>query len=111
MATLSRGKIAYDLTETPYRVTYEYPDGTKICFHFSSNLYRSKFVEKSEENRRTIYESLSNRFGVSVINPILCDLRLYSSIEKRGFFVRVNEASITCLNSIELSGVNQINVN
>lgn len=106
MSNLSRGGVAHNLIESPYRFNIRYDDPNSITFVFSSNLYLKNFIERAAENRHTINESLSNRFGFSIENNILCDIRLYCSIEKRGFLLYWNGECFECLRSIRLDGSN-----
>lgn len=101
--SLTRSNIAYDLKVSPHETNITYPDEV-ITFIFSSDLYRQKFTEKLLENRKKINESLSNRFGFTIKNDKLCDLKLYCTIEKRGFLIYQNQRGIECLNNITLDG-------
>ena len=111
-SNLSRGGVAYDLKSSPYRycMTYAGAHDKKIgvfdtiTFVFSSKLYRNKFLNQYKSNRKKINGSLSNRFGFSVDFNLLADLKLYSSIEKRGFLLYKNGESVECLSSIKLDG-------
>ena len=100
---LTRAKVAYDLSVSPYHYQVDY-EGSVFVFVFSSRLYMKKFEEKLLENRESINLSLSNRFGIKVDVPMIADLRLYGTIEKRGFLVVVNGENVTCQNNIRLSG-------
>lgn len=101
--SLTRSNIAYDLKASPHETNITYPDGV-ITYIFSSDLYRQKFTEKLRDNRNKINESLSNRFGFTIVNDKLCDLKLYCTIEKRGFLIYQNQRGIECLNNIILDG-------
>ena len=103
--SLTRSGVAYDLTKSPHILEVKYNDES-IKYIFSSELYKNKFLEKIEDNRNKINESLSNRFGYTIINNKLCDLKLYSSTEKRGFLVEIGEERIECLSIIRLDGHN-----
>lgn len=109
MSNLSRGGIAYNLAESPFRynVIYE-AENVSITYVFSSNLYRNNFIRKLQSNRKSINLSLSNRFGIAIEHNILCDLRLYGRIEKRGFLIYKNGEGIECQKSIRLDGHNLI---
>ena len=76
-----------------------------ITFVFSSELYKSKFAARLQENRESINKSLSNRFGVNIICDKIADLRLYQSIEKRGFLIYKGLVKFECLNDITLNGL------
>ena len=104
MAKLTRSNIAYDLSISPHKLHLHYGEGSSLTYVFSSDLYRQKFIEKREENREEIERSLSKRFGVNVKNPILADLRLYSTIEKRGFLLLKDEVKIECKENLTLNG-------
>lgn len=105
---LSRNGITYNLKLSPYEFTIKYSNGENIKYKFSSLLYRDKFIDRYEGNRETISRSLSKRFGIDMSNEILCDLKLYSSIEKRGFYLETKEGFYSCLNTIKLDGQNKI---
>lgn len=105
---LTRNGIAYNLKLSPYEHVVQYSNGESIKYKFSSLLYKEKFIEKIDGNREKINESLSKRFGIGMSNEVLCDLKLYSSIEKRGFLIENKEGYYKCLNTIKLDGQNMI---
>lgn len=105
MAKLSRSNIAYDLTVSPHTFSLGYPESdTEIRFIFSSNLYRQNFESRYFENREKINQSLSNRFGFNIRNNIIADLKLYITIEKRGFLIYKDGVKHECLKDITLDG-------
>lgn len=101
--SLTRANIAYDLTVSPHETNITYQDDV-ITYVFSSDLYRKKFTEKLHENRTNINNSLSKRFGFAIRNDKLCDLKLYCTIEKRGFLLYLNQRRVECLSNIILDG-------
>lgn len=103
MAQLTRSKIAYDLSISPHRLDVNYGEHS-LTFVFSSALYLGKFLEKQESHRESISNSLTKRFGVVVRNRVLSDLKLYTTIEKRGFLLVKNGAEVQCLEEITLDG-------
>lgn len=105
---LTRNGITYNLKLSPYEHIIKYSNGETIKYKFSSVLYREKFITRLNENRETINNSLSKRFGIELNNNVLCDLKLYSCIEKRGFLVETKEGNYECLNIIKLDGQNKI---
>lgn len=107
MAKLTRNNIAYDLHHSPYNFYKDYKD-LEIIYVFSSELYRAKFNQRMKDNRKSISESLSKRFGLEVKNDVLCDIVLYSKIEKRGFLLFINGVAVECLENITLDGLNPI---
>lgn len=108
MSKLSRGGIAYNLETSPYTWEVIYSNDLKIRYMFSSEYYLNKFKEKQMKNREKIEESLSKRFGLTVLLDELSDIVLYSKIEIRGFFIYINEVEYKCLNTIKLNGVKVI---
>lgn len=100
---LTRSKVAYDLNESPHRMEVPY-EGQTLVYVFSSDLYKRKFYERFIDNRLEVGESLSRRFGFKINHDLLCDLRLYSSIEKRGFLVLKDEVKFVCQEDIILDG-------
>ena len=100
---LTRSKVAYNLGISPHRFETKYGNDD-VTYVFSSDLYRRKFIERLIDNRFTINSSLTNRFGYNCSIDLLCDLKLYSSIEKRGFLVIVNNEEIICQENITLGG-------
>lgn len=103
MAKLTRSNIAYDLNHSPHQLSLNY-DEYGITYVFSSELYKNKFLEKLSSNRENINISLSNRFGFVIVNDILSDLKLYTTIEKRGFLIYKGLVKVECLNNITLDG-------
>ena len=96
---LTRDGIAYDLNISPYRLEVPYEDCT-LTYVFSSELYRKNFYNRFLENREKISASLSKRFGFHIENDLLCDLKLYTMIEKRGFLILKGEDKIVCQENI-----------
>ena len=104
---LTRSKVAHNLHYSPYILNVEY-EGDSITFVFSSKFNQERFNNKIEENREIISHSLSKRFNFIIKNSVLSDLKLYTSIEKRGFLVKTNKDVFECLDSITLDGSNLI---
>lgn len=108
IVSLTRNGIAMDIRLSPYKHKINYRKNSYIIYVFSSEFYKGKFVERLEENRQKINGSLSNRFGFEIANDILCDIKLYSMIEKRGFLIKNTKEGFECLNDIILDGKNLI---
>ena len=100
---LTKAKICYDLHNTPYTHNMVCGD-QKITLHFSSEMYLTKFKQRSEHNRKSIRDSLWNRFGININTDLIADLRLYHQLEKRGYLISVDGEKITCQNNIILDG-------
>lgn len=103
MSKLTRSKVAYDLNVSPHKLNVEYPEET-ITFVFSSALYLDKFKDAQNQHRKKINDSLSNRFGFKIEFNKLSDLKLYTTIEKRGFLLYKGQVKIECLKDITLNG-------
>lgn len=110
MSVLSRNNIAYDFNISPYSVTVVY-GGCEIKYVFSSNMYKRNFQQRMQSNREKINQSLSNRFGFTINQDILSDLKLYITIEKRGFLLCKDGIKMECLNNLVLDGDNLMNKN
>lgn len=102
-ANLSRNGITYDLENSPYVYHIQYGENI-FDYKFSSKLYMDKFMNKSFDNRKQVNESLTKRFGFAVEMNLLADIKLYASIEKRGFLIANQDRSYHCLNNIVLDG-------
>lgn len=83
---LTRRNVAYNLKESPHRLEVPY-DQQILIYVFSSEFYKTNFYNRFLDNREAISESLSKRFGFQIENDLLADLKLYTSIEKRGFLI------------------------
>lgn len=103
MANLTRSNIAYNLHESPHDVVMHYED-VAIRYVFSSELYKNNFISRFTENRNKINQSLSNRFGFHIKANKLADLKLYTTIEKRGFLVCQGGDKFECPENIILDG-------
>lgn len=102
---LTRRGVTYDLESTPYVYKVQY--GSEVYeFKFSSKLYLEKFMNKSFEHRILVNESLTKRFGFTIENNLLADVKLYATIEKRGFLIANQNRRFHCLNNIRLDGLN-----
>ena len=101
---LTRNNVAYNLNESPHRLEVPYDDQQSLIYVFSSEFYKTNFYNRFLDNREKISESLSKRFGFRVQNDLLSDLKLYTSIEKRGFLIFKGEDKIVCQENITLDG-------
>lgn len=108
MVKLTRSNVAHDLNISPHKQVVAYRDLSQVEFVFSSEFYKGKFMDKLYEHRDTINQSLSNRFGFSIKADKLADIKLYTTIEKRGFLIYHNGVKTECLSDITLDGQNLI---
>lgn len=104
---LTRSGIAYNLDISPHKHIIKYND-QEVEYIFSSDRYKQIFLRKLEDNRKTYNQTLSKRFKFDIVNTnnILCDIKLYSITEKRGFLIKTKEESYRCLSTIKLDGMN-----
>ena len=105
--SLTRANISYNLHTSPHLVVVEYGD-QKVTYHFSSELYTCKFRDRMKEHREEINKSLSKRFGCNFKSDLIADLRLYKTIEKRGYLISVDGDKIECQEHITLDGLRMI---
>lgn len=103
---LTKSGVAYDLTISPHKLEIKYDENSKVIYTFSSQLYKNKFADKIKEHREKINHSLSKRFGFNIENNLLCDIKLYTTIEKRGFLIDNTKERFECQNIIKLDGNN-----
>lgn len=102
---LTRWGVAHNLQLSPYKKTIDYGEnGGILTFYFSSQLILEIFEKKLEENRKKINESLSKRFGFAIVNNVLCDVKLYSVTEKRGFLIKTEKEGFEWKEHIILNG-------
>ena len=99
MDKATRNGIYHNLERSPYHVTIG-----GMTYWFSSVFYMQKFQELLQGNRKRLNASLTKRFKVDVDVPVLCDLVLYSTVEKRGFRVESEGELGLCLNSLRFGG-------
>lgn len=98
---LTKKGVAYNLKLSPYVVNVN-----DSAYYFSSKNHKEKFIELITENRNKVNKSLSNRFGFEVYVPNIADMKLYISIETRGFYVVWKDGSdCECVNNLILSGL------
>lgn len=100
---LTRGGVCYDLKVSPFDFKVSYGD-EEIRYVFSSEYNRSVFRERIENNRNVYNDSLSKRFKIDIVLNKLCDVKLYSNIEKRGFLIETSKERFECLSIIRLDG-------
>ena len=103
---LTRNGICYNFYKTPYEVTVNYHNGKTITYKFSSQNNIDRFNNKLQENRDKINDSLTKRFKFTIVENMICDLKLYQTIETRGFLICSNGEYIECLDHIQLNGNN-----
>jgi hypothetical protein len=93
----TRNGIYYNLKESSYKLKVD-----NLEFFFSSKKYLRKFYESYSNNREFLKSSLYNRWGFYVEANTLYDIVLYSKIEKRGFYLKMNGDEYSCLENVNL---------
>lgn len=88
MAKLTNQGVCYDLTDTPYVVEHN-----GIIWHFSSVPHRNKFRREVRKRELWLNDSLTKRFGCTMMLDLVADIQLYKQVETRGFYVVTNDGS------------------
>lgn len=103
---LSRGGIAYNMDISPYKTKVKYGE-IELEYVFSSDRYKNMFLNKLNDYRKQVNESLSKKYKFEIVNTndIISDLKLYSITEKRGFLINNKQESYRCLSTIKLDGM------
>lgn len=99
---MTRGGIEYNFKISPFKYTTD----NKITFVFSSKKHLKSFIERYENNRKRINDSLSNRFNFYLELNSLADCVLYAQIEQRGFLIIKDGTEYKCQNTIKFVGEN-----
>jgi hypothetical protein len=76
--------------------------GYGIKFYFSSRFYRDKFVEEVNNDVKRFNGAINKTYRHTLnieVNKMAC-LRLYSRIEKRGFYITVGGIGVDCLENL-----------
>lgn len=100
--------VCHDLRESPYTFT-RLKNGQEVIYYFSSKSHLEKFKNR-EQKHNVDFSGFVNRKYKAIFDILLfSDLFLYRKIESRGFYIKINNKGVTCLNSIILSGVLKTN--
>lgn len=97
---MTRGGVEYNLNVSPYKYTTD----NGVTFVFSSKYHLDSFINRQQENRNKLNDSLSNRFNYYVEFNLLADCVLYRQIEQRGFLILKDGEKYQCQNTIKLGG-------
>jgi hypothetical protein len=82
--------IYHNLRESKYVVS-----NSEITFYFSSEKYLKKFMDGYLKYRDEFKQRMNKLIDKTPLNmDTLADINYYKSIEKRGFFVRLQRAKI-----------------
>lgn len=88
MTKLTPQGVCYDLTESPYTLEHN-----GIVWHFSSAPHRNKFRREMRKRELWLNDSLSKRFGCTMMLDLVADIQLYKQIESRGFYLVTNDGN------------------
>ena len=102
--TLTRNGIAYNFHSSPYEVEVKYKN-FNLIYRFSSKNNVNKFLNKQKENRTIINNSLSKRFKINLILDFIADLKLYSTVETRGFLIISEGNKLECQEEVIFDGL------
>lgn len=104
----TRKGIFHNIEESDYPFTVG-----EITFYFSSPTYRQKFMNRYHEELERFNESAMNiykrQFNLNFIELSL--IRLYTLIEKRGFYIILRGEKVTCLESLTFHLVTNVEPN
>ncbi|MBP5699328.1 MAG: hypothetical protein J6W71_00555 [Methanobrevibacter sp.] len=107
MTNLTRNGVAKELATSPYIFT-EIVNGEQLDIYFSSKLHMNNFIQKRNDNYNMIYNYIYKRFKYRVDCRMLADLNLYTKIETRGFYIKINHKEYVCPDHIILNGENKM---
>lgn len=89
--------IYYNILDSDYTTNI-----AGITFYFTSRVYRDKFISRSLHEIRRFNARMNNiyknKFKIDATKLAL--VRLYQSIEKRGFYIELKGEKITCPNNL-----------
>jgi hypothetical protein len=104
----TRDGIFHNILESDYPFTVG-----EMTFYFSSPSYRTKFMERYRAEMIRFNESAMNiykrQFNLVFIE--LAVIRLYTMIEKRGFYMTLRGEKVTCLESLTFHLVTNVEPN
>ena len=95
--------VCHDLRESPYTFT-RLKDGNEIIYHFSSKSHLEKFKNRERKHNEDFTCFLNKKYHAFFDILLFSDLGLYRKIESRGFYIKINNKGVTCLDSIILNG-------
>lgn len=81
--------VEYNLKVSPFIITINY-DKNVITFHFSSKMYLEKFENYLKHIKGIQLEKMNKYTGLHLCIAEHLDINYYKSLEKRGFYIVVN---------------------
>lgn len=95
--------VCHDLAQSPYTFT-RLKNGQEVVYCFSSKSHLEKFKNREKKHNEDFSGFLNRKYKAIFDILLFSDLFLYRKIESRGFYIKINNKGVTCLNSIILSG-------
>lgn len=105
----TRGGVYLNLLESEY--IYHDNSQRNITYHFSSKFYMESFLKKREEYREKLELYIYYRSKLRIDAHTCSDIVCYSDIEKRGFYVVIDNVpygSLTELHAVLLIGGGEV---
>nr|DAW98647.1 MAG TPA: transcriptional regulator [Caudoviricetes sp.] len=105
----TRGGIYLNLLESEY--IYNDNSQRNITYYFSSKFYMESFLKKREEYREKLESYIYYRSKLRIDAHTCSDIVCYSDIEKRGFYVIIDNVpygSLTELHAVLLIGGGEV---
>jgi hypothetical protein len=104
----TRNGIFHNIYESDYPFTVG-----ELTFYFSSPTYRQKFMDKYREEIERFNDAAMNiykgQFNLVFIELAL--IRLYTLIEKRGFYMKIRGETVKWLESLTFHSVTSVEPN
>lgn len=99
---MTRAGIYWDLKKSHYCINLTYYK-MPVRFYFSSLTHLNKFSDRYLEMREYTETWMRKRFFVAMNYDLLSDIRLYSQVETRGFYLEINGEGMECPEEIYLT--------
>lgn len=80
---LTKNGIQLDIKKSDYICVVD-----SYKFYFSSELYRTKFINELSEYISSETIKLKYKYKVNIVGKIFFAISLYKKIEKRGFYIK-----------------------
>lgn len=95
--------VCKQLELSPYKVCYRVDNSCKVELFFSSITNKARFDERVTEYLGKFRERVDKLIGAETESGMVALLKLYNQIEKRGFFVKVNDFVYDNFNAVPFS--------
>lgn len=104
----TRSGVYHDIKESPYCFTIG-----RMKFFFSSRFYLNNFMKRYQLEKDKFNNALNNIYKhcFDLSGDYLAWVRLYTQIEKRGFYIQLDGSDITCLENLHFDVIPTYNKN